>query len=389
MRILAVDQDAVLSAGRGFWRALNIMQDCEVKLLAPDRWSGLGPEARFEDEQNGLEVVRTRVIFRGKSHRAIYTGLSALVKKVSPDILFVNAEPESFLAWQAVHIKKRHPEMKVACISWRNIDYPQGVFPYKLAFLNAWAERQVLKHADHLIARNSTAKQIFGKKGFARVTVIPPPVDTGLFTQTGSRSEDEHPFTIGFAGRIVPAKGIDLLLEAVAQLQGNYRVLIIGDGSAKASLQRLAESLGVDRHVEWVPGVNHPDMPRYLRQMDVLVLPSRGTEFWKEQFGRILVEAMACGIPVIGSDSGEIPELVGDAGLIFREGSAEGLKIALERIRNGRELRHDLVEAGLSLVRTEFAISALAPAYHLLFRLLAGRTGKTLPADTGSTHDRA
>jgi glycosyltransferase involved in cell wall biosynthesis len=101
-------------------------------------------------------------------------------------------------------------------------------------------------------------------------------------------------------------------------------------------------------------------MPAIMRRFDVLVGPSLTTPRWKEQFGRMLVEAMACGVPVIGSDSGEIPNVIGDAGIVVPEGDCVALRTAIARLRDDPAERRLLAERGHIRARTLFTQEAVA-----------------------------
>jgi glycosyltransferase involved in cell wall biosynthesis len=159
---------------------------------------------------------------------------------------------------------------------------------------------------------------------------------------------------IGYAGRLVPEKGIDLLLKAAAGLEGEWRVEVLGSGPAEASLEALAERLGIGRRVRFTSWAPSDRMPGFYRRIDVLAVPSRTQRNWKEQFGRVLVEAMASGVPVVGSDSGAIPEVVGEAGLIFPEGEVEALRGTLRRLMDDAALWGELSARGRARVCERF-----------------------------------
>ena len=118
----------------------------------------------------------------------------------------------------------------------------------------------------------------------------------------------------------IAAKGLDTLLTACPRLSGDWRLRLAGSGDQEQSLHALGTSLNIDRRITWSGRIPSTAMPDFYRSLDALVLPSRTQENWMEQFGRVLIEAMACGVPVIGSNSGEIPHVIGDAGLVFPEG---------------------------------------------------------------------
>ncbi|MGC8839818.1 MAG: glycosyltransferase, partial [Anaerolineae bacterium] len=168
------------------------------------------------------------------------------------------------------------------------------------------------------------------------------------------------PFTIGYAGRLVEQKGLRVLVEALAGLGGEWRLMLCGTGPLKAELQAQLRSLGLAGRVRFQDHVPSEEMSRYLREMDVLVLPSLTRPNWKEQFGRVLIEAMACGVPVIGSDSGEIPHVIGDAGLIFPEGDARALRSLLARLQEEPALRRELAAKGRARVLAHYTQTRIA-----------------------------
>jgi glycosyltransferase involved in cell wall biosynthesis len=113
-------------------------------------------------------------------------------------------------------------------------------------------------------------------------------------------------------------------------------------------------------------------MPAYYHQLDTLVVPSRTRPNWKEQFGRVLVEAMACGVPVVGSDSGEIPHVIGDAGLIFPEDQIDVLRAHLARLLGNADLRADLARRGRERVLARFTQAQVAAQTYQVYRSVLG-----------------
>ena len=139
-------------------------------------------------------------------------------------------------------------------------------------------------------------------------------------------------------------------------------MVIAGEGVEKARLQRLAGELGIADRVRFLGRRPSTQMPDVYRSLDVLVLPSRRQRNWKEQFGRVLVEAMACGVPVVGSDCGEIPHVVGGAGLIFPEGDVAALRERLARLLDDADLRADLARRGRQRVLAHYTQAQVAAA---------------------------
>jgi glycosyltransferase involved in cell wall biosynthesis len=166
---------------------------------------------------------------------------------------------------------------------------------------------------------------------------------------------------VGFAGRLAPEKGVHVLLDAMAALPG-ARLLVIGAGPGEARLRQRAEALGIAERVRWAGLVPSAGMSEWLAALDVLALPSLTTRGWAEQFGRVLVEAMACGVAVAGSDSGEIRSVIGDAGAVVPEGSAAALRAVLAELLGDAGARHERGRAGRERVLGAFTQRAVVDA---------------------------
>jgi glycosyltransferase involved in cell wall biosynthesis len=164
---------------------------------------------------------------------------------------------------------------------------------------------------------------------------------------------DDAELLVGYLGRLVPEKGVDLLLEALTEVP-RARALVMGDGPERGRLERLVVERRLTGRADFVGAIASLDTPRWLAALDCLVLPSRTTRRWKEQFGRALTEAMACGVPVIGSSSGEIPTVIGDAGRIFHEGDHAGLARELYGLSEDGELRNELGMRGRARVLANY-----------------------------------
>jgi glycosyltransferase involved in cell wall biosynthesis len=190
----------------------------------------------------------------------------------------------------------------------------------------------------------------------------------------------DHPFTVGYAGRLVQSKGLTDMLAAVRKLRAPVEMLLIGNGELRAQLE---DQPIPGSRVRVLDGLAHEEMAAGYAQLDVLVLPSRTTPTWKEQFGRVIVEALWCGVPVVGSDSGEIPWLIGltGGGLVFPEGDSEALARELARLRAEPGLRRKLVERGRQTVERLFSVpGATDPLEGLLNRARRPDAGRVRDA---------
>lgn len=160
------------------------------------------------------------------------------------------------------------------------------------------------------------------------------------------------------------------LVEATADLGIDCDLLFVGSGPVKDRIIERAKQAGSTANLVFVETVPMDEVGAYFNCMDVLALPSLTTSQWKEQFGRVLTEAMACGVPVVGSDSGAIPEVIGDAGLIFREGDAADLQSKLRTLATNLELRSKLAQLGRDRVMQHYTQERIADRTYEVYRRL-------------------
>jgi glycosyltransferase involved in cell wall biosynthesis len=164
---------------------------------------------------------------------------------------------------------------------------------------------------------------------------------------------------VGFVGRLVEEKGGAVLLDALAHIDGVWQLDILGDGPDKPALVEQARRLHIADRITFgtLPSTR---MPGYYQGIDALVVPSLTRPNWKEQFGRVIVEAMSCGVPVIGSASGNIPDVMGDAGLIVPEGDSAALAERLHQVMRSPDLRRDLAAQGRQRVLDRYTQAQVA-----------------------------
>ena len=165
---------------------------------------------------------------------------------------------------------------------------------------------------------------------------------------------------VGYVGRLAPEKGLGVLLAAIRRLPSDVHCVIVGDGAMRAEVELWSAIPDLVDRVHLIGAVPSEDMARYLNCMDVLAVPSLTTPSWKEQFGRVIAEAMACGVPVVGSDSGAIPEVIASAGMISPEGDPGKLAEALSAVIFEKSLRTRLIQKGLVRAKEELSTVAFA-----------------------------
>ena len=311
---------------------------------------------------SGYELLTLPMVFNGSFHIHFYRGLEALVRRFKPEILHIDEEPYNLATFQAMHLARKH-RARALFFTWQNLQrhYP---FPFSAV------ERYNLTHAQYAIAGNREAEDVLRAKGYlGPIKVLPQfGVDPQLFQGQGLRSRPEGEFIIGYMGRLVEEKGVQVLLRAVSGLDGAWRVRLIGSGPFAESLRTLSVTLGIQERVDFISRVPSAEAASALRGLDTLVLPSLTRRNWKEQFGRVLIEAMACEVPVVGSCSGEIPNLIADAGLVVQEGDETALGAALRQLMQDVALRTQLGRKGRARVLSNYTQQHVAAVTHDVYR---------------------
>jgi glycosyltransferase involved in cell wall biosynthesis len=308
---------------------------------------------------------------QGDPHRSFVWPPDFCMHQFKPHIVHAESDVETIgTAEVALARSVLARQSKLIEYSWQNILRPRNL---AVRLLNHWT----LRSADHVICASTAAVNVLQQKGYRRSASVMPlaGVDSRYFypqpvcklrTELGLEGT-----VIGYVGRLVPEKGLDVLLLACSQLAGRFTVLIVGDGADKVRLEAMAKSLGLADRCRFVGAVDHSSVAEYMNAMDIFVLPSRTTTHWKEQFGRVLVEAMACKVAVVGSDSGAIPEVVADAGRIFPEGDRTALATILTKLLTDATLLQNTRERGYRRALANFTVERLAERVLTIWRTLA------------------
>lgn len=245
-----------------------------------------------------------------------------------------------------------------------------------------WLERRSMNRAAGYIAFGHTAQEVLrDRPGYVGkpCRVIPPGVDTERFRpDPAARAAvrqalgwtDDGPPVVGFLGRFVPEKGLSLLTGVLDRLTG-WRAMLVGGGPHEGELRAWAAQHG--DAVRIVTGVTHDRVPEHLNAMDMLAAPSQTLANWREQFGRMLTEAFACGLAVIGSDSGEIPHVIGNAGVVVGEADVAGWERAVGALIADAGQRAELGRRGRERAEAEFAWPTVARRHLDFFGEILGK----------------
>ncbi len=329
--------------------------DLELIVAVPPFWRDeRGKVALERAHVKGYQLHVLPMLFNGRFHIHFYPTFGRLLRQIKPDIVHLDEEPYNLATYHANRLA-RHTGSKTLWFSWQNLlrHYPP---PF------SWMEAYNLNHVEYMLAGSQSAARVWRAKGYAGPLAIIPQfgVDAHLFRPPADLRRGHEHVHMAYAGRLVPEKGVDLLLKALAGLRGSWQLSILGSGPEISHLQALCHKLGITEQVSFKPLIPSVEMPRFYQTVDILVLPSRARANWTEQFGRVLVEAMACGIAVVGSDTGEIPHVIGDAGLVFQEENVDALRQTLTQLIQDSTLRQTLGAAGRRRVLAHFTQRRIA-----------------------------
>ena len=361
MRVAMISKACIVGAYQTKLEAIGAHQDVELTVIVPPSWNESGHEQRLEREHtDGYELIETPIALNGRFHLHYYPGLGRLLERIQPDICHVDEEPYNLATALALRAARRIGARSLF-FTWQNL--PRR-YPWPFSAM----ERRAYAKVDAAIIGNQAAEGVLRAKGYAGPTRLIPQfgVDPAFFSPTGR--ETDRVFTIGYAGRLVEAKGRWTLVSALAQMPGEWRLLLVGSGPLGPAIEARLRDLGLRERVTLQKRVPSGQMPEWYRRMDALVLPSLTRPNWMEQFGRVLIEAMACGTAVVGSDSGEIPNVIGDAGLVFPEGDVGALLGHLRALGRDPEWRQALGRAGRERVLARYTQQRIADETVALYR---------------------
>lgn len=343
IRVLRISHSSVVPEYRERDRALLRNYPVEIELVTPYHWPHIGLANGAEIEES-FPVTKAHTIGSGSVPLFAFDpfAIGSTIQKFNPQVIDIHEEPYSVSGFECVLLANIFaPKSASIFYSAQNIlkQYPP---PF------VWSERFVYDSCKAAYPCSKGVADVLSAKGFSKPTfIIPLGIDPNIFAKANQMHSIGEAVRIGCAGRLTRSKGFDVLISALAKLPPDtqWELRVAGSGPESGPLQKQCDLLGLEERINWLGELSASDMPSFYKSCDIFVVPSKTTKNWKEQFGRVAVEAMAASCCVIASDSGSLPEVIGDAGIVVAEDDSEALYTALSKVITDHQFRQSLAEA--------------------------------------------
>ncbi|MDI6840243.1 MAG: glycosyltransferase [bacterium] len=377
IRVLVVSHSCIVDVNQAPFVELSTYLGIELALVTPRYFKDITfPfQLKFQKHPNlNAKVYPLRSFLSNLPDKNInlhfYPDWLKVMHQFKPDIIHIDEEPYSVSTFQFALAKGKANLLFFAA---------QNIFKQYLPPFNEF-EKYVYRKSSCAIAASEMAKSVLVRKGYhKRIFVIPYSIDFDRFYKKDSQLLKSKlnltGFVIGYVGRLTKWKGVDTLIKAVKKLtniSAPISLLIVGGGPVEHKVRELVTNLNMQKITRIIGGVLHSEVPNYLNCMNVLVLPSTTIGYWREQFGRVLIEAMACEVPVVGSDSGEIPNIIKKTGggLIFAEGDVDDLAQKLTLLIQSPELADKLAKEGSEMAFKNYSSKLNAERFYSVYKYI-------------------
>lgn len=363
-KILVFSHAGVVNVNRVLFQHLASLGLAEVRMVVPRQWKGsLIRELKFTptSEDGVLSILALPVAISGNGSLFFYkTKLAKHFEDWVPDLVILDEEPWSLVAFQVYQSFK----------SQKKIFYTKQNLRKRLPPPFSWIEQYIFRHSSFAFSVAQEVTEVLHDwKHFKRpIKYLPHSYDPNLFGPVADQQRQllrekyqipKDRFVIAYFGRLSQEKGITDLLEAYRQISDpSLFLVLVGSGPLRTV---IAQQLPSERGM-FIEAIPHDQVAEAMAIVDLVVLPSRTTATWKEQFGRVLIEALGCKTALLGSDSGEIPHLIGrtGGGLVFGEGNIGELRDRILELSQQRNRTAKLASTGYDYVRDHFTHGKVA-----------------------------
>ena len=341
MKVLRVYHSSVVTGWRERDRLLR-QAGAEVTLVSPRRWNEGGADVELTDAEPWVVPARSF----GRHPYAFVLDprpIVRLLRRNRFDVIDVHEEPASLVA------------LELRVLSWINhhrapmLFYGAQNLEKRFPIPFRWIEKGSLRRARAAYPCNDAAGAIYRRKGFRGIVrTLPLGVELERFAPATATTAPRETgvFRLGYVGRLEEHKGVQVVLDALVGLD-DVVLELCGDGSHRAALEAQARRLGIVERITFCGFTTHDALPARYRSFDAVVIPSQTRANWVEQYGRVAVEAMASGVPVLAAASGALPDVIGDAGILLPEADVASWHTAIRTLADDPRQRDQLRRAGL------------------------------------------
>ncbi len=381
MRVLVVSHTYISTINRDKWKRLvDLYDDITVDVIFPNRW----PTCLFNHKvEQGVVHRHGRCRFRALDavaagnevrYRYLWKELYLLLKELRPDIIHVE-QGVCALSYTQLYVCARLLGIKPKFIffTWVNWKQKSRLSDY---LIWRWVERFNCAFSHGAITGNQEAKKIINKHlGRKPIIVLPQLGVSQKIFSPARKTSFLRKKRIMYLGRFVAEKGIFLLFNAFKSLRekiDGWELVFIGRGPVEEQLKEEIIKNNMQKDVFIKQPVIHEKLGDLYQLSDIVVLPSCDTLLWREQFGHVLIEAMACRVAVVGSSAGEIPHVIADAGVVFRQSDELHLANCLYLLMSDDALRSEYAKKGYERVMKLYTHEAIAHKTYSFWSQLLG-----------------
>jgi glycosyltransferase involved in cell wall biosynthesis len=347
------------------------MGDIDLMVLTPRRFNHFGVWKDVETPVDDAFQFAPHKVMWGwlgpaQNYLHWYPSLAGILRDFQPDIIDLWEEPWALVSAHACWLRNRIlPHARVLMETEQNISkaWPP---PFR------WLEAYTIRNATFAVGRSAGAVEVLRGKGYTGpARVVGNAVDTTLFRpmdrEECKRALGFSGYTVGYVGRMVERKGLMDMIEALRFCSAPLTMVFVGSGEYEPALRERVHALGFEDRVRFLPARPLEELPPGMNALDAFILPSWTVPTWKEQFGRVIIEAHACKTPVIGSDSGAIPDVIGEGGLIYPERDPAQLAAAIMRLAANPQLAREMGAAGFAQVEAAYTWRQVAAQMRAIY----------------------
>ena len=378
MNVLVIGHTYSAAINRKKWQAVaGLYPDVMLRVLVPATWPhrlrDLDARNAAQDNMPNLQFFPLPVYAAGDEgrYRFAWRDLALHLQSNRPDIIQVE-QGAAAMVYMQVHLLAHWyaPYARTIFFTWVNwAASPSWRFYCGRFWLQAYA---MLRSAGAIIGNRAARYYLPAAYDQHKPIVVIPQIGIEVPNVHAPLTKKTR-YCIGYAGRLLTEKGIFILLEAFRRCATNFvnwDLLFLGTGPQKAALQHAIAAAQLTDRVKVQDPLPHDQVLEVMRNLDIFVLASYDTPVWREQFGHVLIEAMAMGVPLIGSHAGAIPDVIGDAGLVVSARNVSMLVEALTRYMSSDAIRQRYRDAGIARARRHFSHGAIAQQTYVFWRCL-------------------